>query len=237
MLERYLNDGGALLAMFDLGFALEPGLLRLMRRLGITLPQSQVIDKKSHYATSPEMVAVTGYDKHPATRSVSFTFYPGVRPLILVKAAAGVTVVPLITSSNASTVKRVAAVAEREVQTPQLASAPPLVDAGAKSQVLAAAVEGTLGPGEALPFRAIVIGDGDFASNSFFPFMSNNHLAISMVRWLAREEQGTAIATDVRVPELILLTNDGMQTLFALLVVGLPISILTLGGLVCWRRR
>lgn len=237
MLERYMKQGGALLAMFDLGFSLEPGLARLMHRLGIEMPQAQVIDEKSHYATSAEMVAVTGYDKHPATRSVSFTFYPGVRPLVLGEPDAGVTVVPLIASSRASTVKPVAAVAEREVEAPRPTPAALAADNLATSRVLAAAVEGTLGGGEGRPFRAIVMGDGDFASNSFFPFMSNNHLAITMVRWLAREEQGTAIATQVRVPELILLTGQQMQTVFALLVAGLPLSVLALGGLVWWRRR
>jgi hypothetical protein len=148
-----------------------------------------------------------------------------------------VTVVPLIASSRASTVKPVAAVAEREVEAPRPTPAALAADNLATSRVLAAAVEGTLGGGEGRPFRAIVMGDGDFASNSFFPFMSNNHLAITMVRWLAREEQGTSIATQVRVPELILLTGQQMQTVFALLVAGLPLSVLALGGLVWWRRR
>ena len=110
-------------------------------------------------------------------------------------------------------------------------------DAVAKAHVLAAAVEGSLAPGGEKPFRAIVVGDADFASNSFFPFMSNNHLAISMVRWLAREEKGTAIATRVRVPELILLTGGQIQAIFALLVGGLPLLVLGLGGLVWWGRR
>lgn len=237
MLEDYLAGGGALFAMFDLGFSLEPGLARLLQRFGITMPQAQVIDEKSHYATSPEMVAVTGYDKHPVTRSVSFTFYPGVRPLVLGTPGEGVSVVPLITSSAASVTRAVTAVPERQVDAAQPASASPAAATSASSQVLAAAVEGRLAPGKAQPFRAIVIGDGDFASNSFFPFMSNNHLAISMVRWLAREEKGTTIATRVRVPELILLTGGQMQAVFALLVIGLPLSVLALGGLVWWRRR
>lgn len=237
MLERYLSEGGALLAMFDLGFSLEPGLASLIKRFGIELPQAQVIDEKSHYSTSAEMVAVTGYDKHPVTRSVSFTFYPGIRPLVIGTPAAGLTVVPLIMSSTASRAKPVAAVAEREVAAPRPMPASLAGDAAAKAHVLAAAVEGSLASGGEKPFRAIVVGDADFASNSFFPFMSNNHLAISMVRWLAREETGTAIATRVRVPELILLTGGQIQAIFALLVGGLPLLVLGLGGLVWWVRR
>ena len=36
-----------------------------------------------------------------------------------------------------------------------------------------------------------LIGDGDFASNSFFPYMSNSDLLLAAVRWLAREERTT----------------------------------------------
>ncbi|MFO1158944.1 MAG: hypothetical protein U1E60_08895 [Reyranellaceae bacterium] len=48
------------------------------------------------------------------------------------------------------------------------------------------AAEGTLASG-APPFRAVVIGDGDFASNSFLPYMANSDLLVAAVRWLARE--------------------------------------------------
>ena len=59
--------------------------------------------------------------------------------------------------------------------------------------MLGIAAEGTLAPG-APPFRAVVIGDGDFASNSFLPYMANSDLLLAAVRWLAREERSTAVA-------------------------------------------
>jgi len=239
-IEDYLRGGGALLAMYDLGFVLEPGLAALMSKLGVYLPQKVVIDPKSHYATDPEMVAVAGYDKHPITRRVSYTFYPGMRPLQLRRPVDGVRTVPLITSSAASYAMQVAALGQRQVNAaPGAVEAdPPESGAGApQSQVLAVAIDGIL-PGEASrPFRAIVIGDGDFASNSFFPFMSNSDLALSMVRWLVREEDETAIAARVRVPPLILLTKSQMQGVFIVIEVLLPLSIVLLGALVWWRRR
>ena len=42
------------------------------------------------------MVAVAGYDPHPITRNVSFTFYPGIRALDLSPPAQGIQVLPLI---------------------------------------------------------------------------------------------------------------------------------------------
>jgi hypothetical protein len=73
-LRRYLANGGAALFLFDLGFVLEPGLARLIEDLGVRAEQQVVIDPLSHYMLDAEMVAVTGYDSHPITQSVSLTF-------------------------------------------------------------------------------------------------------------------------------------------------------------------
>ena len=98
------------------------------------------------------------------------------------------------------------------------------------------AAEGTLRDG-ARPFRAVIAGDGDFASNSFFPYMANSDLALSMVRWLAREEKSTAVATHVPVPAMILLTGPQMHTVFLCVVIALPLAPIAVGAGVWWRRR
>jgi LPXTG-motif cell wall-anchored protein len=90
---------------------------------------------------------------------------------------------------------------------------------------------------EGRPFRAIVMGDGDFASNSFFPYMANSDIALSMVRWLVREEHAASISSRIPVPALILLTGAQMQSIFLVVGVLLPLSVILLGGLVWWRRR
>ena len=69
------------------------------------------------------MVAVAGYDPHPITRNVSFTFYPGIRALDLTPPAQGIQVLPLISSSGDSYTMPVAAVAQRQLEPA------PLVDA------------------------------------------------------------------------------------------------------------
>ena len=235
-LEAYLRRGGSLLLMYDLGFVLEPGLERLMQTLGVRFPQTVVLDQKSHYATNPEMVAVTAYDQHPITRYVSFTFYPGVRPLELVPPPRGIQVVPLIASSGDSYTRPVAAVAQRQLDPTTVADETASQETP-QGHVLAVAVEGTLAEPDARPFRAIVIGDSDFASNSFFPYMANSDLTLSMARWLVREEHATPIASRIRVPSLILLTKVQMQGIFLIIVILLPLAVIALGGLVWWRRR
>ena len=105
--------------------------------------------------------------------------------------------------------------------------------------VLAVATEGTW-PGvtpEARPFRAVIIGDADFASNSFLPYMANSDLALSVVRWLVREDRSPAVASRIPVPPLMLLTGPQMRQIFVLAEVLLPLGTLMIGAFVWWKRR
>ncbi|MEO8008710.1 MAG: Gldg family protein [Betaproteobacteria bacterium] len=233
-LETYLRQGGALLLMYDLGFVLEPGLEKLVRTLGVRFQQAVVVDPQSHYATDPEMVAVTAYERHPITKNVAFTFYPGVRPLELLQPGASIRDFALISSSVESYIKPVAPVAQRQIAPERPAGK---VQNKPQAYVLAAAIEGTFPEQGSQPFRAVVIGDGDFASNSFLPYMANSDLALSMVRWLAREERNTPIASRIPVPAMILLTKRQMQEIFLFVEVLPPLLVIALGGFIWWRRR
>lgn len=52
-LRAYLRQGGSALFMFDLGYVLEPELVRLMSDLGVRFEQQVVIDPLSHYQNDP----------------------------------------------------------------------------------------------------------------------------------------------------------------------------------------
>jgi hypothetical protein len=238
-LRAYLKSGGSALLLFDLGFVLEPELARLVAELGVRPEQGVVIDPLSHYSNDPEMVAVTGYDLHPVTRGLSLTFYPGIRPLTMLPAAGDLRVVSLLQSSRDSYTRGVEPVATRES-----ASLPPALASGDGAastaivgpRVLGVAAEGHL-DGGTRPMRAIVIGDGDFASNSFLPYMANSDLLLSAVRWLAREERASAIPTRIPVPPLIALTGRQLGIIFLTVVIALPLSVVALGCVVWWQRR
>jgi ABC-type uncharacterized transport system len=233
--RTHLRRGGSTLFLFDLGFVLEPGLEALIADLGARTEQEVVIDPLSHYQSDPEMVAIAGYDPHPITRSTSLTFFPGARPLSLLPTPDSIRVAPLLSSSRDSYTRRVQPVGVQlagGLQVPTNArEAPPV----AGPRILGIAAEGALEEGR--PFRAVVIGDGDFASNSFFPYMANGDLLLSAARWLAREERGTAVSTRVAVPPLILLTASQARAILILLVGALPAAVVFLGAIVWWRRR
>ena len=234
-LRAYLERGGSALFLFDLGFVLGPELDRLMADLGVRFEQQVLIDPLSHYRGDAETVAVTGYDPHPITRTTSLTLYPGVRPLSIMKPPDGLRVVPLLASSRDSYTRPVEPAGSR-ADGPAPAKGDAATPPVAGPRVLGIAAEGTIGGGRR-PLRSVAIGDGDFASNSFFPYMANSDLLLTTVRWLAREDRGTAVASRIPVPALILLTDLQARIVFGLVVVLLPLFVVALGGLVWWRRR
>jgi hypothetical protein len=244
LLAAYLGRGGAALLMYDLGFVIEPRLGALLARLGMRTEPQVVVDPLDHYSTDLESVAVPAYEPHPITSRIALTFFPGVRPLTLVFPAPGVTVTPIVRSSKESYVRAVRPVEERQPFDRTTPGASKAVNASAEdakpgSRVLAVAVEGRWAEGgpEAKPFRVVVVGDADFASNSFFPYMSNSDLALSMIRWLVREDHGPKIRPGIPVPPLVLLTKSQMQTIFLGVEVFLPLAVMGVGVVVWWKRR
>jgi hypothetical protein len=236
-LETYLQRGGSLLAMFDLGFVLEPRLAALVEELGVRLPQEAVVDPLSHYSTDAEMVAVTAYEPNPMTRNISMTFFPGIRPLLPVQPARGIAVAPLFSSSRDSYTRPVQPVAVREVGGSSPVARSRTDQPGPR--VLAIASDGQLpgAPTGAPRLRALIVGDGDFASNSFLPYLANSDLAMSMVRWLVREERLATVASRIPVPPMILLSSVQMKSIFLAVEVLVPLLVMTIGAIVWWRRR
>ena len=215
---------------------IEPRLAASLRRLGIVIEQGVVIDPLDHYSTDPEVVAIPVYEPHPITRQVALSFFPGIRPITVLTAPPGVTLSPLFRSSAESYTRAVHVVAEREPPGERMAMAA----AGPPGRhVLAVAAEGTWPRSSpaTVPFRLVVIGDGDFASNSFLPYMANADLALSMVRWLVREEQTPSVRSRIPVPPLVLLTKRQMQQIFLAVEVLLPLGIILCGAVVWWRQR
>src|SRR6266436_201774 len=114
LLFAYLAQGGAAILMYDLGFVLEPRLTAGLKKIGVVVEPDVVIDPLDHYSTDPEVVAVPVYERHPITRNVALTFFPGIRSLTLLPPPPGVTSGPLFLSSPQSYTRAVQPVAQRQ---------------------------------------------------------------------------------------------------------------------------
>jgi ABC-type uncharacterized transport system len=237
LLLGYLARGGSALLLYDLGFVLEPSLAKGLASLGVVVEQDVVIDPLDHYSTDPEVVAVPVFEQHPITRNIALTFFPGIRSLTLSPPPSGVSSAPLFRSSTESYTRQVQAVSERQPGGDAGAVRSTAARGGAGRRVLGAAIEGTWPGTTGKPFRLVVVGDGDFVSNSFLPYMANGDLALAMLRWLAREERTSAVTVRMPVPPLVLLTKSQMQRIFLVIEVLLPLSVVAVGAVVWWRRR
>jgi ABC-type uncharacterized transport system involved in gliding motility auxiliary subunit len=226
-LSAYLSGGGSALLLFDLNFPVEPALAGLLARIGIRVGEGVVVDPAEHYFTDEQMVAVTSYPSHPITLGLALSFFPGVRPLELVPASPGVSAVPLLASSGESYVRPLRAGPKDDASRGHLGQ-----------HLLAVASSGTLaGAASAQTFRAVVMGDADFATNSFFPYMSNADLLLSTLAWLAREERASTLKPAVEVLPRVSLTGRQVQGIFVSMVLVLPGLAALAGGVLWWRRR
>jgi len=226
-LEDYLAGGGAALLLYDVDFPADPTVAATLDKIGIQLGDGVVTDPLDHYFTDPQMVAITRYAPHPVTRGLALSFYPGVRPITLSPPPTGVTVTPLFHSSTESTLRR-----------PGRGGADVNGRRPPGPQTLAVAAEGRWPDrGANAPFRLMVVGDGDFASNSFFPYMSNGDLALSALAWLLREERAPTMRPPVEVLPQVVLTNREVRGIFAFTVLVMPGLAAMLGGAVWWWRR
>jgi hypothetical protein len=236
LLAKYLAGGGRLLLLLDPVFPVGADFeSRLLGPLGLTTPQAIVIDPLNHFRTDPDKVAVPYYPPHPITERVALTVFPQVRPIDVAAAPAGVAVSILAASSGDAYRRPVTSTGSGE-----LAAAEEGASAGQDkgAQNLAVAVIG-LWPdaGADKHFRLVLAGTSKFATNEYFPYVSNGELSVAMLRWLAADETMPSVAPQTYSISEIALTSRQMRDVFVVLEVLLPLSTLMCGVLVWWRRR
>ena len=234
LLSGYLAHGGRLLVLIDPAFPLGEELGGLLGKVGLASDQAVVIDPLNHYGSDDDKVAVPYYPPHPITSRIALTIFPDARPIRVGAAAAGIKTSVLATSSKDSYLRPVSQTADGA-----RSAEPDKAPRGAA--VLAVAVEGRwpdARPDETKQFRLVLVGDTNFAANSFFPYVSNGDLAVEMVRWLADDEARPAAKPQTFSPlQQITLTRDQMRDIFVMVELVLPMSVVLFGGLVWWRRR
>jgi hypothetical protein len=225
ILRRYLQTGGSYMLLVEPDFVIEAGLAALLAEAGARVGEGVVIDPADHYFTDEQMVAVTRYASHPVTRAQALSVYPGARPVEPVPGT-DVKATVLFTSGPQSYVVR-----DRLRFREEAAAAP------RRAQPLAVAAEGRLA-GATRPFRLMVVGDADFASNSFFPYLANADIVLAGVSWLLHEDRLPTLKPPVEVLPQVTLTNAQVRWIFILTVILLAGAVALAGvGVWLWRRR
>jgi ABC-type uncharacterized transport system involved in gliding motility auxiliary subunit len=229
------------------------GLELVVREYGVILDDDLVIDEASHFWTDVSSPAVTDYNRHEITRDLPLTFFPGVRSLSPTpERVPGTSVRPVINSSKSSFGGTNRESAEFNKEKDKAGPLTLMVAVNRRPEFVDSTKTVTgnrtpappLAPGQAakpsasdIKSRIVVIGDSDFATNSFFHILGNGTLFLNTVNYLAAQEN--LIGLEPRTYDLprVDLTNRQMKGTFFLSIVLIPALMAIVGIAVWWRRR
>jgi hypothetical protein len=243
--RAYLAAGGHGLFMLDP--FVTTGLEPVLAEFGIVVEDDIVVDEGSHFWADPSSPAVSDHNRHQVTRELPLTFFPGARSLSPTPVRVpGASVVPLANSSRRSwgqrSRDRIAAGERSERPGPRtimvVGVRRPVTAEGAEAlrlrpdQPLARPPAGVTGTS-----RIAVVGDSDFATNSFFHIMGNGTLFLNTVSFLVAEENLIGIPPRTHDLPRVNLTNQQVKGTFLLSIVLVPAVLTVVGVATWWRQR
>jgi ABC-type uncharacterized transport system involved in gliding motility auxiliary subunit len=245
-IARFLAAGGN--GFFMLDPFTRTGIEPVLREYGIVVDDTIIVDESSHFWADPSAPAVTEYNHHPIAQELPLTFFPGARSLSPTsKQVPRTNVIPLINSSKQSFGETDAAHARFDKGK----------DLSGPLTIMAVAIrrpvpEGDIefpAPGKekvqatspSVPVtgrsRVAVIGDADFATNSFFHVMGNGRLFLNTVNYLASKENLIGMEPRSRELPRVNLTNRQMKGTFFLVIILVPALLAAIGCAVWWKQR
>lgn len=252
-LQRFLAPGGK--ALFMLDPFVRTGLEPLLRQYGVVLDDRIVIDESSHFWADMSAPAVTSYNHHLITRDLPMTFFPGAQSLSPTPhRVPGTSVIPLVNSSKSSWAQAnrdriefkkgrdipgpntLMLIATRRPVTPDSPAATQFGPPGDRPATAGAGAEEPPPPVAAVS-RIVVVGDSDFATNSFFHIMGNGKLFLNAVNYLAARENLIGVEPRSRDLPRVNLTNRQVKGTFFLSVILIPALLAFIGAAVWWRQR
>jgi len=231
-LTRYLEQGGNLLWLAEPGglHGLEP----LAEQLDIGLLPGMVVDASSQMfgVENPTFVVVAGYPRHEITSEMStVTVYPEAAALEINDSGMW-DIIPLLSTLERAWTELGEIAGEIQFDSDTDERSGPL-DIG-----LALTRARTDDDGASLPMqRVVVIGDGDFLSNTYLGNAGNLGLGLNIVQWLSHDDAALDISIK-SAPDTSLVLGKVAQAVIGLgFLFGLPLLLLVIGILIWLRRR
>jgi len=227
-LLHYIEQGGNLLWLVDA----EPlhGLERLAEKLDLLLPSGVVIDPAAAAMNAPPTWSLGAtYPPHAITRNFNLiTAFPAARPLIW--------------NENPSWQHNVLVEAATRGWTSRRAFGKPLQKMPAFDKkhdtpgpvIIALALQRDINDRDQ---RIVVVGNGAFLANSFAGNGGNVDLGVNMVNWLAGEEHLITLQPRAAKDSSLTLSKTQLNTIALGFMLGLPLMLAGVGGVVWWKRR
>jgi ABC-type uncharacterized transport system involved in gliding motility auxiliary subunit len=231
-LARYLEQGGNLLWLAEPGglHGLEP----LAEQLDISLLPGMVVDASSQMfgVENPTFVVVAGYPRHEITREMStVTVYPEAAALEINDSGTW-DIIPLLSTLERAWTELGEIAGEIQFDSDTDERSGPL-DIG-----MALTRTRTDESDASLPMqRVVIIGDGDFLSNTYLGNAGNLGLGLNIVQWLSHDDASLNISIK-SAPDTSLVLGKVAQAVIGLgFLLGLPLLLLVTGILIWLLRR
>jgi ABC-type uncharacterized transport system involved in gliding motility auxiliary subunit len=232
-LRTFVEHGGNLLWLTEPG---KPaGLEQLSEQLGVAFLPGVVVDATTQMLgiDNPSFVVVTSYPNHEVTRDLGMvTVFPEAVALETNPVDAW-QITPLLTTAARSWTEIGALSGEIQFDADSDEHPGPL-DIGVVISNTAVADDDPGGSPDTQ--RIVVIGDGDFLSNTYLGNGGNLNLGLNLVHWLSHDDAFINIQVKT-APDTTLELGRTAQVVIGLgSLIGLPLLLL-LTGLVIWLRR
>jgi ABC-type uncharacterized transport system involved in gliding motility auxiliary subunit len=236
-LRAYIEQGGNLLWLAEPDSP--PGLEPLAEQLGVHFLPGTVVDATTRMfgIENPTFVVITGYPRHDISSAMTtVTVFPEAAALEVNDSAAW-SAVPLLTTLEHSWTEIGEIEGEIRFDSDQDERAGPLDIGIALTRTPAGESDVDNGDDTSTPNqRVVVIGDGDFLSNTYLGNPGNLELGLNIVRWLSHDDA----IIEIRVksaPDTTLVLGKVAQAVIAIgFLIGMPLLLL-LSGIVIWLRR
>lgn len=223
-IQHYVEHGGNLLWLIDSDNL--HGLQPVAALLGLRLDAGTVVDLALRKNDAPPVMALAAaYTKHAITHNFHLnTVFPFAHR-IAATAPKGWQVTPLIKVAQ-----------HGWLETGKLDDAPTFDrDSDVVGPInIASTFERKV---DGRNQRVVVVGDGDFLSNTYLGIAGNLDLGINMVNWLAGDDNLITIQPRTTVDAHLSLDTAGLYLITFSLLVILPLIFVIAGAVIWWRRR
>ena len=224
-LKQYIQQGGNVLWLVDTGPL--HGLLPLSEWFGVALTPGTVIDLQAQQLSADATTAIgAAYARHPMLENFNLpTLFPYAREVLALDNDRAWSNTPLLQ------------VAARGWLETGALDKPVAFDKGKDKPGpinIAVALQRTV---DDRTQRVVVIGNGHFLANQFLGNGGNLDFGLNAVNWLAGDENLIAIQPRTTQDAQVTLSENTKLALVIGFLLLLPLALLSLGGLVWWRRR
>jgi gliding motility-associatede transport system auxiliary component len=238
-LKRYLERGGALMALLDP--RAQTNLYETLAGYGVEIGDDVIVDRVQGLFGRPVSPFAAEYPAHPITAGLREPTLFHVARSVQAKAEASPALSVLVRTSPESWAERDLDVffeeGKAELGDGDLRGPVPVAVAGQLDLGAAPApAEGAEAP-KPTQARLVVVGDADFATNGLLRQFRNRDFFVNSVNWLLGDVEAISVRPDASRASRLQLTPRQFAQLRYLSLFVLPEALAVLGVIVWWRRR